>query len=260
MMQAELTNNAAAPSTQARGFSLVELLLVMAIIGLLATSVSLTLPVGDDVLVEREARALEQKLAYAKTYAVSRQVTLGFRVESPAEYRFVLWESLDAARAAASSTRATEDGRGAARPASNAEREYGLGAVQSEPAGRWVRFERSGFDNEALPEDVTLTLESAELRLLEQDERLEGGLLALAEEASALDIREENLPHILIFPTGETSVFTFALQSLTALDATWYLQSFDGHRMYLNPERLEFAPELNDDDRFGEELGNATSR
>lgn len=75
-----------------RGFTLIEMMLVMAIIALIATSVMFTLPSSSPSLRSPNdiAVTLQQQLQYAREYAMVRQQPLGLQMQ-PQGYQFVAW-------------------------------------------------------------------------------------------------------------------------------------------------------------------------
>lgn len=71
---------------RARGFTLVELMVALAVIGLAGAAVALTLPAGEDVLV-REAETFGARLAHARDEAILGMRTVEVRVDGGG-YRF----------------------------------------------------------------------------------------------------------------------------------------------------------------------------
>lgn len=82
---------------RAHGFTLVELMVVLAVIGLAGAAVALTLPPADDVLLE-EADALAARLAHARDEAIlgmrTVEVAVGPRGYGFSRRRFDGWEPL----------------------------------------------------------------------------------------------------------------------------------------------------------------------
>ena|SRR5690554_6453524 len=83
---------------RARGFTLVELMVVLAVIGLAGAAVALTLPPGDDVLV-KEAETFAARLAHARDEAIlgMRTVEVGVTARGYgfSRRRFEGWQSLE---------------------------------------------------------------------------------------------------------------------------------------------------------------------
>ena len=83
---------------RARGFTLVELMVALAVIGLAGAAVAMTLPAGEDVLV-REAETLGARLAHARDEAILGMRTVEVRVDGSgygfSRRRFDGWQPLD---------------------------------------------------------------------------------------------------------------------------------------------------------------------
>ncbi len=72
------------------GFTLVEIMVTIAIIGVLAMTVSFVIPDERDDQIDRAAEELYQRLNYAQEYALVRHAILGLRL-TPDGYHFVQW-------------------------------------------------------------------------------------------------------------------------------------------------------------------------
>jgi len=73
-----------------RGFTLVEVMVTMAVIGMLALTVSFVVPDRRDDKVEEQARVLYERLNYAREYAIVRSAMLGLHVDDGGtRYQFV---------------------------------------------------------------------------------------------------------------------------------------------------------------------------
>lgn len=77
---------------RARGFSLIEIMVVMAIIALIAASISFVVPDNRDRATERVAFELHSKIELAREYALTRHAILAVEVW-PDAYRFVQWSN-----------------------------------------------------------------------------------------------------------------------------------------------------------------------
>ncbi|WP_227016376.1 type II secretion system minor pseudopilin GspH [Idiomarina sp. 017G] len=75
------------------GFTLIEVMLVMAILGLIASAVMFTLPGGDrgQDSPQNAGVSLRQQLNYAREYAMVRQQPLGLKFQEDG-YRFLFWK------------------------------------------------------------------------------------------------------------------------------------------------------------------------
>ncbi len=75
------------------GFTLIEVMLVMAILGLIASAVVFTLPGGErgGDSPHNAAVALRQQLNYAREYAMVRQQPVGLKFHEDG-YRFLFWQ------------------------------------------------------------------------------------------------------------------------------------------------------------------------
>lgn len=76
--------------TRAAGFSLIEMLLVMAIIALIAGTISFVVPDNRDRVSARLASELHSKIEFAREYALTRHAILALEIW-PDAYRFVQW-------------------------------------------------------------------------------------------------------------------------------------------------------------------------
>jgi len=77
--------------TTNRGFSLIEIMVVMAIIALIAASISFVVPDNRDRETERVAFELHSKIELAREYALTRHAILALEVSDDA-YRYVQWQ------------------------------------------------------------------------------------------------------------------------------------------------------------------------
>ena len=76
--------------SRAAGFSLIEMLLVMAIIALIAGTISFVVPDNRDRVSARSAAELHSKIEFAREYALTRHAILALEIW-PDGYRFVQW-------------------------------------------------------------------------------------------------------------------------------------------------------------------------
>ena len=160
-----------------RGFTLIEVLLVMAIIGMIAGAVALTLPSASPS--ERSpqdiAVTLKEQLHYAREHAMVRQQPLGLQVDNDG-YRFLRWY----------------DGQWQQLNA------RGLKAVRWRDTMRWQL--------EPLPGQLIAQGESAQTLLFQPDEDAES-------DTEGTDDEPRPQPQILILPSGEITGFSLSLDN-----------------------------------------------
>ncbi|PHS68810.1 MAG: type II secretion system protein GspH [Alcanivorax sp.] len=72
-----------------KGFTLVEVMVTMAVIGMLALTVSFVVPDKKDDETADNARVLYERIRYAREYALVRHAILGLRIDDGHTYRFL---------------------------------------------------------------------------------------------------------------------------------------------------------------------------
>lgn len=181
---------------RANGFTLIEIMLVMAIVGLLALGVTLTLSSPGGKTPQETAQNLAYRLQYAREYALVRQATMGLHIQEES-YQFVSWQP-----------------------------ELGEN-------GRWQGVTERGFEKFDIPWNHAVTVESADLDLMEQEEQLSGGLFA--EE----DDRDDQItPQLIIFPSGQLPTFRLNIRDREDPGSTWHVQSVDGFNLEVTRAEL----------------------
>lgn len=188
-----------------RGFTLVEVMVTMAVIGMLALTVSFVVPDQRDDSVEENARVLYERINYAREFALVRSAILGLRVDNNGtSYRFLQFTD-----------------------------------------GRWQEVNQRGLRTAQLDEQVSLTIETADLALLEQDDtdidevfagddREFTGRFAdddtEDEDRNRTEIKRLPTPQLFIFGSGDIAPFTITLRDDFALRAgtEWIIRSEDG--------------------------------
>ncbi|WP_258239955.1 type II secretion system minor pseudopilin GspH [Pseudidiomarina homiensis] len=73
-----------------KGFTLVEVMVTIAIIGLMAVAVTFVVPDQQDDALDDAAEDLYQRIRYAQEYALLRHAILGLRIDEQG-YTFVQW-------------------------------------------------------------------------------------------------------------------------------------------------------------------------
>lgn len=165
---------------RSRGFTLVEVLLVMAIIGMIAGAVALTLPSSSPS--ERSpqdlAVTLKEQLQYAREHAMVRQQPLGLYVDNDG-YQFLRWY----------------DGQWQALNA------RGLKPVRWSDSLRW--------ELQPLQGQLMAQGESARSLLFQPDEEAD------AARGDGTDGEDEQppQPQVLILPSGEMTGFSLSLDN-----------------------------------------------
>lgn len=178
------------------GFTLIEVMVVMAIIGLFAMMVVMTVPTGGGNSSEQAAQTLHNRLQYAREFAMVRQATLGLRVDQD-RYQFVSWQS-------------------------------DIGEN-----GRWQLISHRGLNEQRLDWPLAIRLENAELELLQQEEQLSGDLLAPADDRD--EDGNEPVPQLIIFPSGEFPQFSIQIEDTDDINTRWVIQSTDGSHLQVKP-------------------------
>ncbi|RWU12969.1 type II secretion system protein GspH [Pseudidiomarina gelatinasegens] len=72
-----------------KGFTLVEVMVTIAVIAMLAVTVSFVVPDNRDDNLEEDARVLYERIKYAREYALVRNAVLGLRIDQGNSYRFL---------------------------------------------------------------------------------------------------------------------------------------------------------------------------
>ncbi|RUO49287.1 pilus assembly FimT family protein [Pseudidiomarina donghaiensis] len=201
--------NRAASLPRARGFTLVEVMVTMAVIGMLALTVSFVVPDQRDDSVQENARVLYERINYAREFALVRSAILGLRVDdNGTSYRFLQFTD-----------------------------------------GRWQELNYRGLRRTSLDEQVSLAIETADLALLEQDDTDIDEVFAVDEreftgnsddEDGAEDdaegsgdrakLKSQPTPQLFIFGSGDLAPFTITLRDDFALRAgtEWKIASENG--------------------------------
>lgn len=193
---------------RARGFSLIEIMVVVAIIGLFATTITFTVSGSRGNTTYETAQTLAHRLQYAREFALVRQATMGLRLDAD-EYQFVSWQA-------------------------------DLGEE-----GRWQRVRERGLNQQRIPFEHRIEISSAELDLAEQEEEL--SVSSFADAMSGDDDRdgggrdeednEEPFPQLLIMPSGELPRLVIRVSDREAADESWIIAKDQQQRLRIINER-----------------------
>ncbi|WP_127347741.1 prepilin-type N-terminal cleavage/methylation domain-containing protein [Pseudidiomarina mangrovi] len=181
-----------------RGFSLIEIMVVMAIIALIAASISFVVPDNRDRVTERAAFELHSKIELAREYALTRHAILALEVWQDA-YRFVQWDG--------ASWTEMSSAPGVSRALSPVE----------------------------LSDGMTLSLEVDSLDLLAQDIERDGLFEDAEERQRERETGERRRGDLLfIFGSGGLPIFTILVEGDPLLDIRpWAVSSSDGFTLTL---------------------------
>jgi type II secretion system protein H len=183
-----------------RGFSLIEILVVMAIIALIAASISFVVPDNRDRVSERVAFELHSKIELAREYALTRHAILALEVW-PDAYRFVQWNN---------------------------------GSWVEMSAAPGVSRALSPV---SLPDGLSLLLDVDSLDLLAQDLERDGLFEDREERQRERETGERRSgEYLFIFGSGGLPVFTITVAGEPLLDLrAWTVGSSDGYTLTLAP-------------------------
>lgn len=169
---------------KAAGFTLVEILLVMAIIGMIAGSVALTLPSSSPSQRSPQdlAVTLKEQLQYAREHAMVRQQPLGLHADDEG-YRFLRWYD-----------------------------------------GQWQPLTVRGLQPVRWSNTIQWQLEPIAGNLMVQEQAARTLLFQADDQQDENEQAEDRpQPQILILPSGEITAFSLALddRNLTRADKRW---------------------------------------
>jgi len=183
------------------GFTLIEIMVVMAIVGTFALAVTFTVSDSDRNSTHATAQTIGHRLQYAREFALVRHATMGLQLRQ-GEYRFVSWQP-------------------------------DLGED-----GRWQLVNERGLDPMTLPYGQVIRLERAAFDLLEQEEQLSGGMLETQDEQDETS-GDALIPQLIIFPNGQLPRFSLVIRDQDDLDSDWYVQSEDGSKIRVARDALQ---------------------
>ncbi|PYE33177.1 general secretion pathway protein H [Idiomarina fontislapidosi] len=151
------------------GFTLVEILVVMAIVGLIAASVVFTVPsmTRDETTPQTAAATLKAQLQWARERAMIEQRPLGLLLQAEG-YQFLRWQ-------------------------------------QTEEGWRWQAVTEKGLAAQDYRDNLSLEWRIDEPPFIAQEKQLEDTLFSPSDDN---EDEEQPIPQLLILPTGELSQFS----------------------------------------------------
>ncbi|MDX1692695.1 MAG: type II secretion system minor pseudopilin GspH [Ketobacteraceae bacterium] len=184
-----------------RGFTLIELMIVITIIGIMAGLIGLSVVTGDPAKeAQREAQRFINVMSLALDQSAFNQQDLGLHIEDD-RYRFLVWAL------PADTSEDEESGEEEADETTTQATQSGATEKEPEPLWQFVSDEPS-LGLYELPEDILIDIEIADSELLQSEEDAE---TELTETNLNLDeigpkVEEEEVvepPHIYILSSGE---------------------------------------------------------
>ena len=184
---------------QQKGFTLIELMLVMAILGLIASSVMLTLPGSNrqQNSAQDSAITLQQQLQYAREYAMVRQQPLAIAFNDNG-YEFLVWQDES-----------------------------------------WQTFSARGLKPQQTEWPISWQLLSQDMAELAQNEELNEGVFGSGDEAGQDDDSEETQPDVLILPSGEMTAFSLKIEKANDMSAERWVKTENSWQLTVLKEAPE---------------------
>lgn len=186
---------------KASGFTLIEVMVVIVIIGVMASMIVVSVTLGDPQReLRNEAERLRTVLALAAEEAVIQQVELGAEF-TESGYRFLKWEAAPKTTGSSFNDNPGLSG-GDASPTQEIDPQTGLPV---EPEAEWVVLEGDDILREyELPEGM---------RMLVQVDFEAVDIAAKAQEKSRITTEEKLIPTLVFLSSGETSPFRIEMFS-----------------------------------------------
>ena len=184
---------------QQQGFTLIELMLVMAILGLIVSSVMLTLPGSNrqQNSAQDSAITLQQQLQYAREYAMVRQQPLAL-VFNDNGYEFLVWQDES-----------------------------------------WQSFNTRGLKSQQTEWPLSWQLLNQDMAELAQNEELNDGVFGSGDDSEQDDESEIKRPDVLILPSGEMTAFTLKIENANDIAAERWVKTENSWQLVVLNEAPE---------------------
>ncbi|WPZ01901.1 type II secretion system minor pseudopilin GspH [Idiomarina sp. OXR-189] len=184
---------------QQQGFTLIELMLVMAILGLIVSSVMLTLPGSNrqQNSAQDSAITLQQQLQYAREYAMVRQQPLALAFNDNG-YEFLVWQDES-----------------------------------------WQSFNTRGLKSQQTEWPLSWQLLNQDMAELAQNEELNDGVFGSGDDSEQDDDSEIKRPDVLILPSGEMTAFTLKIENANDIAAERWVKTENSWQLVVLNEAPE---------------------
>lgn len=206
-----------------QGFTLIELMIVITIIGIMAGLIGLSVVTGDPAKeAQREAQRFINVMSLALDQSAFNQQDLGLHLEED-RYRFLLWG------VPLQTTEEDEEGDADPDPGTTTESSQSNSSQQEpEPVWQFVTDEPS-LDLYELPENILIDIEIADSELLQTEEDSETELTKtnLNLDEIGPNVEEQEVvdpPHIYILSSGELApAFRLGFYHVDKPEAIYYV-------------------------------------
>lgn len=206
-----------------QGFTLIELMIVITIIGIMAGLIGLSVVTGDPAKeAQREAQRFINVMSLALDQSAFNQQDLGLHLEED-RYRFLLWG------VPLQTTEEDEEGESDPDPGTTTESSQSNSSQQEpEPVWQFVTDEPS-LDLYELPENILIDIEIADSELLQTEEDSETELTKtnLNLDEIGPNVEEQEVvdpPHIYILSSGELApAFRLGFYHVDKPEAIYYV-------------------------------------
>lgn len=228
-----------------RGFTLIELMVVVTIIGIMAGVIGLSVMSGDPAKdAEKEAKRFIAVMSMALDESAFNQQDLGIHIEDD-RYNFVIWGLPPVAE----DEEATEEEPQPAQPETANQSQTSSSQTQQQPKPTWQYVvDEPSLQEYELPEDIRLEIEieDSDLLLSEEDGETELTKTNLNLDEIGPKVEEEEVvepPHIYILSSGELApAFRLGFYHVEKPDAVFYVVGDEMGRVGF--EEDEFADDF----------------